>query len=199
LEPGIWYLGSYVSVQVLLTTDSQQLICKKLTIMTTLSNDLQAAGAQLTELIESFTDERFNAMPSIGKWTAGQVVDHILKSVGGLEGLMKGNTIKSERAFDEQVKILHDTFLDFTVKFESPEFVRPSNPPHDRQKLLKSANEIYSRLANFTATEDLSLLCTDFTLPLSPPMTRFEWAYFGLVHTQRHLRQLGEVRLSFNV
>jgi hypothetical protein len=140
------------------------------------------------------TDNDFNKVPFEGSWTAGQVVDHILKSVEGVANVISAEAISTERAPDEFVKSIADTFLDFNVKFESPDFVLPGDPPHDRTVLLDKTREIFNELCNLVETKDLSLTYTEFKLPGSPEMTRLEWAYFALFHTQRHLRQLRNIK-----
>ncbi|MBE7179216.1 MAG: DinB family protein, partial [Mucilaginibacter polytrichastri] len=40
---------------------------------------------------------------------------------------------------------------------------------------------------------DLSMLCLGFDFPGLGFLTRYEWLYFNIYHTQRHIRQLRNI------
>ncbi|MGO3653762.1 MAG: hypothetical protein ACTJFN_05275, partial [Sphingobacterium sp.] len=59
------------------------------------------------------------------------------------------------------------------------------------------------RLHNFVqlfgVSPDLSLTCIDFSIPEYGEFTRFEWIWFNIYHTQRHMLQLESMILANNI
>ncbi|MGO1866936.1 MAG: hypothetical protein ACTH0U_01705, partial [Sphingobacterium sp.] len=47
--------------------------------------------------------------------------------------------------------------------------------------------------------KDLSLTCIDFSIPEYGEFTRFEWIWFNIYHTQRHMLQLESMILANNI
>ncbi len=49
-----------------------------------LLHELDKAARALLETIADFSQEQYNKVPFAGSWTAGQVSEHLLKSIGGM-------------------------------------------------------------------------------------------------------------------
>ena len=150
-------------------------------------------GKELTNILEQFTQEELNAVPFEGSWTAGQVGDHILKSIVGAPDAIYGPTADAGRAPDEKVAQIKSVFLDFTTKLKSPDFILPGDGPFDKAELNAALADSWKKLAKASEELDLSPLCTLAKLPGSGPLTRLELLYFCMVHTQRHIHQLREI------
>jgi hypothetical protein len=163
-----------------------------------MSKDIVAdCGKAIGELKEAFLTvdpTKINTIPFEGSWTAAQVADHILKSVEGLGQMVAhGRTELTERDPAGQVQGIRDLFLDFETKFQSPDFVLPSEKPLTQDSLLKRMEQVRALLTMDISKLDLTLTCTDFALPGSEMMTRLEWMNFFEVHTIRHTRQMQRV------
>ena len=143
--------------------------------------------------LSAFDNEQLNRVPFEGSWTAGQVAEHIIKSVGGLPD---NHTKGCERPYDEKVQAVKKLFLDFSIKFKSPDFIIPEQTAHDRNTLLKTIKEIQTHLSEVANNSDLTALCLDFELPTFGYLTRYEWINFFVFHTQRHTRQLKHIYQS---
>jgi len=174
-------------------------------LASTTTSDLKAAlltqvaavFTDLYQLISSYEEKDINRIPFEGSWTPGQVCEHIFKSVSGLPQLCSGRTESVNRPLNEKVQAFEELFLDFNQKFESPDFILPSNKAHSRTGLLSVFKEIEASIVELIRTQDLSLLCLDFELPGSGLLTRYEWLRFALVHMQRHLHQLKNILNHF--
>lgn len=156
------------------------------------TNDLVAQAKQtcsaLLETLEAFTPEQFNAVPSSGGWTAGQVAQHLLLSAGVVE-VIAGRTETAPRPVDQHVDGIAAIFLDFTIKLQSPDFVIPEARDYDQQEMIYRLKTAWTKLKEAVRLLDLSALCMDFEMPGIGLLTRLEWIYFYIFHTQRHLRQ----------
>src|SRR5690349_9079259 len=95
----------------------------------------------LIEILSSFNKEQFNILPVEGSWTAGQVAEHVLKSESGLSRVLTGKTGPTNRSPDAKNDILQSTFLDFSTKLKSPDFIIPSAGPHNKELLIQNINE----------------------------------------------------------
>lgn len=146
--------------------------------------------SRITELFSSFSEEDVNKKPTDGGWTPGQIMDHVLKFISGVVQALQAKGVANSRPLDAYEKTLVDAFSDNNVKYDAPDFVVPAEPPHDKAKLLSKAERVFKELNNLVNTVDLSLVYEEFSLPGTPPMTRYEWAVFAWVHGERHLRQM---------
>jgi uncharacterized damage-inducible protein DinB len=145
---------------------------------------------ELLDLLSSLSQEQMNTVPFEGSWTAGQLGDHLLKSYG-LSKVLDGKTVATERPVDEKIKKIRELFLNFDIKFKSPEFIVPGNGPMDKEKLLKGLEDKIRYVSAFIEShDDLSRTCLDAELPGAGTLTQTEWVQFMTVHTQRHVHQL---------
>lgn len=154
---------------------------------------IDETGKKLLDLIDRFTQDQLNVVPFKDSWTAGQVVDHLLLSLGGVVQVVNGTGISTDRDPAEKVPAITAMFLDFTIKMNAPDVILPAPPPHRKAALHRKAEELMDGLGTAGITLDLTEICTAFDLPGFGPLTRLEWIHFSLVHTQRHLHQLENI------
>ena len=155
-----------------------------------LSEEINKTHDDFIGMISKFNHEDLNAIPFAGSWTAGQVADHIIKST---DGIPDNNTRRVDRVPDEQVDAIKSTFLDFTAKFQAPEFVVPDGGPFETSSIIAELQRIKKQNVAIALTRDLTELCVDFALPGSGYLTRYEWLKFTVYHTQRHIHQLKNI------
>ncbi len=159
-----------------------------------LLKELDITARELLQIIAGFSQQQFNKLPFAGSWTAGQVSEHLLKSIEGIPQLMNGNTKPTtERKADDHVITIESIFLDFDTKMKSPDFILPSDGPHDRNEMLNSFRACLDEIAMKARTMDLTLTCTDFAFPGVGELTRWEWISFGICHARRHTLQLKNI------
>lgn len=143
----------------------------------------------LQETLEAFSPDQFNQVPPDGGWTAGQVAEHLLLSAGVVE-MIAGHTTTPQRPADKHVEGLAAIFLDFAIKLQSPEVVVPAARDYDQQEMIARLKIAWTQLKEAMRLLDLSRLCLDADFPGFGHLTRLEWIWFYVFHTQRHLRQL---------
>ena len=148
---------------------------------------------ELSHIVSSFNEDQINIVPFEGSWTAGQVTEHILMSASGFEQMMNGPVADTDRAPDEFADKLKVTFLDFTVKMQSPDFVLPADKKYEKKELITRIEDLPEKINRSIQTLDLAKTCLAFELPQLGFLTRLESVHFILYHTQRHVHQLKNI------
>jgi uncharacterized damage-inducible protein DinB len=154
---------------------------------------LEETTHDLLQILAAFDQQQFNRVPFEGSWTAGQVAEHLLKSESGIPEVLMGPVMPAQRPIDEMAPAIADVFLDFSTKLKSPEFILPSDGPHDQQMLLDGFEFVRGTLKKQAETADLTKVCTSFPFPQMGELTRLEWLYFAFCHSTRHIRQLRKI------
>lgn len=154
---------------------------------------LENSKKNLLDAILLFDNEQFNMIPFEGSWTAGQVCDHLFKAESGITDVWQGNSRQIERAVNENVAQIEGTFLNFDVKFKSPEFIIPSNGWIEKDAKYEALKSNRNKIIKVAKEIDLSLEYTDLELPVTGALTGIEWISFINAHAIRHTRQLKNI------
>ena len=148
---------------------------------------------ELIEMVEAVPVDKFNTVPFKDSWTAGELTQHMVMSNSGFADLLNGPVKATERAPDAAVEGIKSTFLNFEIKMESPDFIRPEKKNYDKDGLLEALSGIKADITTSAATLDLSQTCLSFELPVLGLLTRLEAVTFVICHTQRHIHQLKNI------
>lgn len=145
---------------------------------------------KIIHVLSPFDNEQLNKSLDNGSWSAGQVIDHVLKSVSELPDQ---TTKPAVRFHDQKVQPVKKLFLDFDIKMESPEFIIPEKRMFDKDELIKALLQVQSAHIKLAKELDLTVLCLDFELPTFGFLTRYEWLSFFIFHIQRHTHQIQNI------
>ena len=148
---------------------------------------------ELIELVEAIPTEKFNTVPFKDSWTAGQLTQHMVMSNSGFADLLNGQVKDTERVPDAAVEGIESAFLNFDIKMQSPDFIRPEKKNYDKNGLLAALSRIKADIITSAATLDLSKTCLSFELPVIGYVTRLEAVSFVICHTKRHIHQLKNI------
>lgn len=141
---------------------------------TQLLDALDQTERDFSTLLAAFQPAQVNVVPFEGSWTAGQVAEHILMAESGIPETLLGSTAETQRPVGQYVPVIESIFLDFSAKYEAPEFIIPSDGPHNQQELLEAFTAERAEIRRIAAEEDLSLTCTDFEFPQIALLTRWD-------------------------
>ncbi len=158
-----------------------------------LLQDLERNTGDLLQVLGEFNNDQFNRLPFEGSWTAGQVADHLFRAERGAPVLMTGNIKQTTRDPEQFVKPLDDIFLDFSTKLKSPDFILPSDGPHDQAEYYNKFEATRKNIQELAANLDLTETCAEFDMPGIGHLTRFELLRFIVAHSTRHIRQLKNI------
>ena len=155
--------------------------------------DYTQSTQELLSVLNDTPEDHFNTKPEDGGWSAGQVAEHLIKSEIGSVRFFTVDTKATERDPEEKIEMLKETFLDFDSKFEAPGLVSPDDKPKDKQKAINKLQDIRQRLTGIIEIEDLTQIVTAIDHPMAGPLTRIEWLYFHIFHSERHRRQIEDL------
>lgn len=176
------------------TNESEMLCMVKIDSNKELAAEVDNALNQFIQVLEGVNQNLIDVSAFEGSWSAGQVAEHLIKAHSGFYQLLNGPVADTERNIDEHVAMMRNSFLDFTIKMEAPEFVRPTETIHQKQELIQSLQQVKDNLTRSIQSLDLSKTCTGHKLPGSGYLTRLEAATFVLYHTLRHTHQLKNIQ-----
>jgi hypothetical protein len=147
---------------------------------------------ELLSLLEPLNDAQLNQVPFPGSWTAGQLGEHLLKSYLAVD-LSKVKATPSQRPADEKSPRIDSVFLDFTTKYQPPEFIVPSTGRISGKDLSDGLRNAADGIAAYAGKHDLSFTCPEFEVIGFGELTAQEWIRFLTAHSKRHVRQLGNI------
>lgn len=147
---------------------------------------------ELLSLLEPLDEEQMHRIPFPGSWTAAQLGEHLLKSYQSIDW-SRIRATPSQRPSGAKSAQIDAVFLDFTKKYQPPEFVVPSTERISGRKLLEGLRKSTDGIAAFVWEHDLAFTCPEFGVIGFGEMTAQEWIRFLTAHSTRHVRQLRNI------
>ncbi|MEP6844714.1 MAG: DinB family protein [Panacibacter sp.] len=147
----------------------------------------------LLKLANEFDEAQINEVPYEDSWTAAQVILHVTKSNFSIAKAMKLPGEKIKRDAGERVEELRNTFLDYSVKFKSPDFILPGEGPFERTKIIADIERSIDELKGQSKMANLSEAIKH---PAFGEITKLELLHFVIFHMQRHTRQLKNILIE---
>lgn len=160
---------------------------------TTLFTMLDNTSSQLLSLISSLDQTELNTIPFKDSWTAAQLASHVTKSNKGMAQALEMEGVPANRDTAQGVEKLKKIFLDFNVKYNSPDFILPTEKTYQKEKILADLQHSIERLSETRARVNLVEV---IDVPIFGETTKLELLYFVLYHTQRHTHQLKNILKS---
>ena len=163
-------------------------------------SEFEATLNEFLTILSSFSQQEFNTHPSPNSWTAGQVAEHIRKSLNGGVVLLTTDTKPANRPPHQLVEIIQKVFTDFSQRLNSPDFIIPADIIYNKVILLQELSAA-KEIGTIAKPLDLSELCMAFPFPVFGHLTRLEIIHFFTYHIKRHIWQLKNIadKLSVNV
>ncbi|HRI20198.1 MAG TPA: DinB family protein [Panacibacter sp.] len=141
-------------------------------------------------LAASLTEKQINTVPFKESWTAGQLLEHVTRSNRGIAKALyiKGNP--AERAPWKRAQELKEMFLDFTIKFKSPDFILPTKDHYYKEDIIEDLENSVELLKAVSRNVNLAEAIKHAAFG---EITKLELLYFVQFHMQRHLEQLKNI------
>ena len=144
----------------------------------------------LTDQLAAFDAKKFAIKPAPDKWSAFQVADHILLVDRVMVKVMSGFCATAPRDPFAKKQMIEDNMNDLDKKFISPEFILPSDTAVDKDAIISDILKERAMIRNLIMVSDITEVCLDSKHPGFGQLTRAEWVYFNICHTNRHAKQL---------
>ena len=152
---------------------------------------------------EKLTDAQWNFKPAPGRWSVGEVVEHLAlaesflfdlqqKTIGGPEA--PADQRAATRGKDETIMT---GVPDRTKKAQAPEPLQPGARLGSRAEVLAAFKERRAKTIAYASTTKDDLRSRVSDSPLGP-VDAYQWLLFAAAHSERHLAQLLEVKADPN-
>lgn len=157
--------------------------------------EIEETVEEMRNTFSSINQNNINTIPYKDSWTAGQLLSHVTKSTKGMANALAMEAKPIDRDPGERIIELKNTFLDFSHKMKSPEFIVPETGFYSIDTSLNQFSKSFQHLKQNAENANLSDEVKG--LPLGS-ISKLEILHFVFYHTQRHLHQLKSICKSFN-
>jgi hypothetical protein len=163
---------------------------------------LEKTRAGVLEATKGLSEAQWNFKPAPDRWSVAEVTEHIAAAEDFLMNMIQEKVMKAPaRTEADDVKALDELVLqkipDRTNKAQAPEPLRPTNRFGSPKASLKHFKESRAKTILFLKnTKDLRLHAADS--PLGKKLDGYEWVLFIAAHSERHTKQINEVKADPN-
>ena len=163
---------------------------------------LESTKQGVTDATKGLTPEQWNFKAGPDRWSIAQCVEHIAAAEDLLFGMINGQVMKAPaRTKPEDVAVLDQFVLtaipDRSHKAQAPEPLKPTNRFGSPDAALKRFDDSRAQtIAFLEKTRDLRAHATDS--PLGKQLDGYEWILFIAAHSDRHTKQILEVKADPN-
>ena len=163
---------------------------------------LESTKQGVMDATKGLSAAQWNFKSAPERWSVAEVMEHIAAAEDFIRGNITENVMKAPaRPAAEDVKALDDIVVakipDRSVKAQAPEPLKPTNRFGSPEASLKHFLESRQTTEAFlTSHNDLRDHATDS--PLGKKLDAYEWILFLTAHSQRHTKQMLEVKADPN-
>lgn len=152
--------------------------------------DLNKSTDELMENFSSFPEKYFTIKPSETGWSAAEIGEHLVMFEKFVVIFLNGETKSKERSSAERISTVHQAFQDLEKKYVAPATVIPSGKLTDKNEIISRLKSAREKIIEAIATHDLNLICATYRHFAFGELSKLEWIYFTIHHSERHLHQL---------
>ncbi|SOC42367.1 DinB family protein [Ureibacillus acetophenoni] len=148
---------------------------------------------ELWGVIEGLTDDQINRVVEEGKWTIGQVLEHLyLTEKNVVQSFSEAKQITEENPV--KLRKVHLT-TDRTQRVNAPKFLVPSSRQQTLEQLKEKLKQSRENLENFMKdTSEDHLNGKYMPHPFFEKLTLTQWVEFLAYHEKRHIAQIEELK-----
>jgi hypothetical protein len=189
--PVVLVLASLASAQSLTPADRERAL-----------KYLEETRQSVVAATNGLSAEQWNFKPAPDRWSVAEVTEHIAAAEDFLFGLLTEQAMKAPaRPAGEDAKAIDDMVMknipDRTKKAQAPEPLKPTNRFGSPEGSLKHFAESRQKTEDFLKkTDDLRAHAMDS--PLGAKLDGYEWILFVAAHSDRHTKQINEVKADPN-
>lgn len=159
---------------------------------------LEQTRAGVFAATKGLSDAQWNFKPGPDRWSVAEVTEHIAAAEDFIRDSIREKVMTSPPVAEQaDAKAVDDLVLnavpDRSHKAQAPEPLRPTNRYGSPQASLKHFRESRAVTLQFLKkTKDLRQHAADS--PMGKKLDGYEWVLFLAAHSERHTRQIEEVK-----
>jgi hypothetical protein len=163
---------------------------------------LEKTEAGVLAATKGLSEAQWNFKPGPDRWSVAEVTEHIAAAEDSLLKMVQDKVMSAPPRSDPSEAKAIDAFVlqaipDRSHKAQAPEPLRPTNRFGSPQESLKHFKESRAKTVAFLKdTHDLRAHAADSVL--GKKLDGYEWALFIAAHSERHTKQIDEVKADPN-
>jgi hypothetical protein len=163
---------------------------------------LKASRAEYLAAIENLTPEQWTFKPAPGRWSIGEVAEHVALAEALLFAKME-EALRNPISEDWAQKTAGKTELLLRVmaprqgRAQAPEDIVPSGT-WDYAKARAEYDKVRERTWKFAETTqaEMNARTAEHPFPVFKTLSAYQWLIYIPLHNQRHVKQILEVKAS---
>ncbi len=165
---------------------------------------LQATHDAFLQSIAGLSEKQWRFKPAPDRWSIAEVSEHIAISESTLFGMVQSKIMTSPADPSKRTEVAGKDELiltkvpDRSRKAQAPEFLKPTNRWATREELTKSFEDSRKATMDYVRTTNDDLRDHFFPHPLLGPMDAYQWILLISAHSERHTKQIEEVKADPN-
>lgn len=144
----------------------------------------------LKSTLDGVDNHLYTVAPAEGKWSIQLILDHLAITEAVIVNLSKGPSTETDREPTANVLKVKTAFNDHQKVYPNPKPVSPTGQSKSATEFLTAIEETRHRLLQDIKEHGAYQILDLFAHPLTGKMTRLEWLYFNIYHTERHIHQI---------
>jgi hypothetical protein len=165
---------------------------------------LQTTHDAFLQSIAGLSEKQWRFKPAPDRWSVAEVSEHIAVAESSLLGLVQKQIMASPAAPEKRAEVAgkDETILkmvpDRSHKAQAPEFLKPTNRWATRGELTKAFEDSRRTTMDYIRTTNDDLRDHFGPHPLSGPLDAYQWILLVSAHSERHTKQIEEVKADPN-
>ncbi len=159
-----------------------------------LTKDLHHNTQFLQSTLDSIPDAIMKHNPAPDKWSILTILDHLRVTDQSILRLGQSEASPTERDAMININKVKKVFQNHELQLPAPNAVLPKHDDKSKEELITELKDI--RKATLAQGESLGWngVLSNFSHPITGTMTRLEWLYFCIYHTERHIYQIEGIK-----
>jgi hypothetical protein len=162
---------------------------------------LESTEKNVEDAVKGLSAAQWNFKPAPDRWSIAECVEHIAATEDKLRGYVLDMVMKLPAAPGRDVKAIDEKIMmaipDRSKKAQAPEELRPTNRYGSPENAIKHFAESRATTEEFLKnTPDLREHAADS--PLGDKLDGYDWVLFIAAHSDRHTKQILEVKADPN-
>ena len=163
---------------------------------------LESTRQAVLDATAGLSEAQWNFKSAPDRWSVAEVVEHIAAAEDFLMAMVTNQVMKGPaRPAGDDVKAIDDLVVakipDRSKKAQAPEPIRPTNRYGSPQASLKHFSDARAQTEAFLKTHD-DLREHAIDSPMGEKLDGYEWVLFVAGHSERHTKQINEVKADPN-
>jgi DinB superfamily len=165
---------------------------------------LQATHDAFLQSIAGLSEKQWKFKPAPDRWSVAEVSEHIAVAESGIFGMVQSKVMTSPAAPEKRAEVVgkDETILkmvpDRSHKAQAPEFLKPTNRWATQAELTKAFEDSRRATMDYIRTTNDDLRDHFGPHPLLGPLDAYQWILLISAHSERHTKQIEEVKADPN-